>query len=386
MSTNNGNRKKFLPFILGGVGLVIAYFAFTKISYVLNNEDTDNAQIESAMSPVLPRIAGYVEQLNIKDNQVVKAGDTLLRIDDRDLKLKVLQAETSLRNAEANLAIVKANVGVSGANVGSAAAGLETTNATIETANANVATAQANLEAAKIRVWKTTQDFERYKALLAQKSVTQQTFDGAKAEKETAEAQLVVAQKQVDAAQRQADVNRKQAGVSAKQEEVSKAQLSVSDKQIALAEAQVSQRKAELELSQLQLSYAIITAPISGMISRKNVQLGQFVNAGQQVCSIVQSDDVWVVANFKETQLRKMKAGQTAYVQVDAYPGKKFAARVESIAAATGARFSLLPPDNASGNFVKVVQRIPVKVVFTEKPDANFPLRTGMSVQVVVPI
>ena len=378
--------KKVMPFILGAVLLTVGYFAYTKISFMLNNEDTENSQLETNIVPVAPKVSGYVTELLVKENQVVKAGDTIIKIDDRDQKLRVLQAEINLKNAQANVGLIQANANAVGANINTSDATLQVANAGVETANAAVATAQANLEAAKIRIWKATQDFNRYSALLKEKSVTQQQHDAIKAEKETAEANLAVLEKQISAAQSQVNSASKQTGIGSSQKKAAQSQLSAAQKQISLAQTVVEQRKAELDLVKLQLSYYAVTAPISGQVSKKNVQIGQFINIAQPIMSIVDGANIWVVANFKETQVGKMRAGQKVKIKVDAYKGKDFEGTIESFAGATGAKFSLLPPDNATGNFVKVVQRLPVRIVLDSPKNAETPLRAGMSVDVVVPI
>ena len=375
-----------MPFILGAVLLIVGYFAVTKIRFMLNNEDTENSQLETNIVPVAPKVGGYVTTLMVKENQIVKAGDTLLQIDDRDQKLRVMQAEINLKNAEANVALIRANASAVGANINTSDATLQVSNAGVETANAAVATANANIEAAKIRIWKATQDFNRYSALVKEKSATQQQLDAAKAEKETAEASLIVFEKQVLGAQSQVNGASKQTGIGSSQKNAAQSQLVAAQKQIALAQTQVEQRKAELDLAKFQLSYFAVTAPISGAVSKKNVQIGQFINVAQPLMSIVDGSNIWVVANFKETQVGKMKVGQKVKIKVDAYKGKDFEGTIESFSGATGAKFSLLPPDNATGNFVKVVQRVPVRIVLDEKNRADTPLRAGMSVDVVVPI
>lgn len=382
------NKNKFspLPFILGAVVLVGAFFGFQKVNYLMHNEDTENSQLETNIVPVLPKIGGWVTSVHVKDNQIVKAGDTLVTIDDRDLKIRVLQAQDAVKNAESNLSLISANVGTAGANEKTSDASYQAQNAGIESANAIIATANANVESAKIRVGRTTQDYNRYKQLLDEKSVTQQQFEIAKADKESAESALVAAQSQVVTAQKALEVTRKQANIGSFQKSASQTQVGAAQRQVDVAKTQIEQRKAELELAKLQASYAAVIAPVSGEISRKNVQLGQLVNAGQPLMSLVQNDEVWVIANFKETQVAKMSIGQKVRVKVDAYKDQEIEGTIESFAGATGAKFSLLPPDNSTGNFVKVVQRIPTKIILTDKKDPNFVLRPGMSVSVVVPV
>jgi membrane fusion protein, multidrug efflux system len=385
MATQN-TSKIIRPIIIASVLAIAGYFIFKKVSFIMNNEDTENSQLEANIVPVLPKIGGWVTAVNIKDNQQVKAGDTLVTIDDRDLKIRVLQAQVALKNAEANVGLIAANAGTTGANVNTAEATFQAQNAGVAAGEANVATATANVEIALIRVRKTTQDFNRADQLLKEKSGTQQAYDNAKAEKESAEAAVVVAQKQVASAQTQIETARRQAEVGSSQKAAVQTQVGSASQQVTVARIQVEQRRAELELAKLQLSYAAVTAPISGQISRKSVQLGQLVNAGQPLMTLVDASNVWVVANFKETQVGKMHVGQKVKIEVDAYKGKDFEGTIESFAGATGAKFSLLPPDNATGNFVKVVQRVPTKILIDAKVSAEMPLRPGMSVGVVVPV
>ena len=381
------NNAKIIRFTVVGIILAVtAYYGFQKISFMMNNEDTENSQLETNIVPVAPKVAGYVTEVLIKENQEVQAGDTLIKIDDRDLKIKVLQAEVALKNAEANVALTRANASSFGANVSTSDASFQASTAGIETANAAVATANANIETAKIRLWKATQEYNRYNALFQAKSTTQQQLDAVKAEKEAAEAAIIVSESQSVSAQKQVEVVRKQANIGDKQKSAAQTQVSSAQKQITLAETIVEQRRAELELAKLQASYVAVTAPMSGKISKKNVQLGQLVNVNQPLMSIVDTKNLWVVANFKETQIGNMKVGQKVKVKVDAYKNKEFEGEIESFAGATGARFSLLPPDNSTGNFVKVVQRVPTKIVITDKSANETPLRAGMSVEVIVPV
>ncbi len=344
MEDNKPTKKKskVMPIILIGIVAISAFFGIQKYIYAQHHEDTDDAQLEGDISPVLPRVSGFVTYLNISENAKVKQGDTVVKLDDRDYKIKVAQAQAALDNAIANVDVVKAN-----------------TTASV----ANYETAKANLDATKIKVWKTTQDFKRYEKLLADKTITQQQFDAVKADNENAEAQVSVAKKQVDAAQRQDDAVAQQ---------------------ISLAQSIVAQRQADVDYAKLQLSYTAIIAPAGGIVSKKNIELGQYIQAGQSLFAIVIDSDVWVVANFKETQLQKMKEGQLVDITVDAFKDLKVQGVLHSFSAATGARFSLLPPDNASGNFVKVVQRVPVKIKIKADKETLNKLRPGMSVRVVV--
>ena len=374
MTTEQTPKKKqpFLIVVMAVILIAGIVFGYKKISYSMQNEDTENSQLQTNIVPVSPRIGGYVAAVYVADNQQVKKGDTLVVLDDRDLKIKVEQAMINLENAKANVAVVKSNVNT-------ADAGATATATSIATAAANVATAKASVDAAKVRVWQTTEDFKRYEKLFAQTSATQQQYDAAKAQKEAAEQQLKVAEKQVEVAQAQL--------ATAKQQSVaSSTQASGVSTQVQVAELLIKQRQAELDMAQLQLSYAYILAPFDGYISKKNVQVGQLLSPGQTICSVVDETTLWVVANFKETQIADMHTGQKVEVKVDAYPKEKFEGKVESIQAATGSTFSLLPADNATGNFVKVVQRIPIKIVLEKTKFDNAQLRAGMNVTVAVKV
>ena len=350
-------KKKSIvkPIIITVIVLIVAYFAYKKIVYSMHNEDTENSQIECNIYPITPRISGYVTSLNVKENQHVNKGDTLLTIDDRDLQIKVQQAEIALQNAIANTDIVDANIHAS--------------NASSTASNDNVVTQQANVDAAKVRVWKANQDYTRYKNLLDLKSVTQQQFDAINAEKQTAEKLLVIAEKAVSASKGQTSAVVAQEGSVSKQKRI--------------VQLNIEQRKQDLDFVKLQLSYATIISPTNGFVSKKNIQVGQLVNVGSNLFSLIDESSLWITANFKETQMTNMKEHQKVAIDVDAYPNVKFEGEIESISAATGSKFALLPPDNSTGNFVKVVQRIPVRITIKNE-DATHPLRAGMNVTVAV--
>jgi membrane fusion protein (multidrug efflux system) len=335
-------KKKTGPIILIVLLLAGSFYAVRTYLYNQTHITTDDAQLEGNISPMVPRISGYVNDIRVLDNEKVKKGDTLVILDDRDLRIKVLQAEAALDNAKANVEVVKANTGSAGATV---------------------MTAKSNVDLANVNVQKTKTDLDRYDALLKQHAVTQSQFDAVKALYDGAVSQMDVTKKQFDATQKQ---------------------NAAAFDEIKVAESVVAQRQADLDYAKLQLSYAFIIAPMDGMISKKNVQNGQFVSAGQALFSIVDETDVWVVANFKETQLEKMIPGQTVDVHVDAFGDLLLKGEVVSFSGATGARFALLPPDNATGNFVKVVQRVPVKIKIAMDKTTAEKLRPGMSVSVVV--
>jgi membrane fusion protein (multidrug efflux system) len=350
-------RSKVFLIVLILMVIVGGWFGISKYIRAQHHEETDDAQIEADIIPVIPRVSGYVKDVMVKDNQKVQKGDTLFTIDDRDYKIAVMQAEAALETA-------KSNVAASRANTAAARSG-------IATSKQGVATIDAQIDAAQINLTRATQDFNRYQNLIEDHSITQQQFEQAQAAKELAEKQLDILKQQKKQASTQTGVVSSQSNATAET--------------IAVAESVVKQREVEVEEAKLKLSYCIITAPESGRISRVNLQEGQLLQAGQSTFNIVHSENIWVVANFKETQYRKMAVGQKVVVHADAFPDHDFEAVVSSFSPATGAKFSLLPPDNASGNFVKVVQRLPVKIEFTNPSDSLLQrLRPGMNVDVDV--
>lgn len=356
-STAGGGQKKSKAFIFILAALVIGGGSFGASKYVhsLHHEETDDAQVDAYVSPIIPRISGYVAAVRVHDNQPVKKGDTLLIIDDRELKIKVEQARAAIAIAEFNLNAAKASTAAASANVA--------------TSRAAIPTVDAQIETAKINVWRATQDFNRYANLIKDHSITQQQYEQALAAKQTAEQQLAVLEKQKrEAAQRTSAVISQSAATA---------------HQVSVADATILQRKVELADAELNLSYTVLLAPEDGYVSRVNVQPGQFVNAGATLFSVVHAHNVWVVANFKETQLAKMKEGQKVLIKVDAHPDHTYEGVVASFSPATGARFAILPPDNASGNFVKVVQRVPVRIEFKADSLVNI-LRPGMNAVVDV--
>jgi len=382
---NTTKKNRTLPFILGGVLLVIGFFGFTKIRYMMTHEDTENSYLEADIVSISPKVQGYISRIYVTENQFVKAGDTLFVLDNRDYLLRLQQAEAALQNANANIGFVSANASAAGANVGTADANNRTSDAGVETAASAVQTAQANVSAAQTRSWQLTQDFNRFAALLPQKAVTQQQFDAAKAAKENADAQVQAAQSQLETARRQVEVSRRQSDAGKSQRSAIQTQSSAASMNVAVARTVAEQRRLEVETAKLNLSYTVILAPVSGHIAKKSAQVGQLANIGSPLCSLVSDKNLWITANFKETQVSKMQPGQAVQVKVDAYEDQTFQGKIESIAPATGAKFSLLPPDNASGNFVKVVQRIAIRVILTDAPDPSKPLRAGMSAEVIVP-
>jgi membrane fusion protein (multidrug efflux system) len=351
----NKKRNKSFTIILVIIVILGGWFGISKYLHALHHEETDDAQVEANISPVIPRVAGYVTAVRVKDNQRVKKGDTLIILDDREMKIRLEQAEAALATAESNFSAAQANAGAAHAN--------------IATSQASVSTADAQIETAKINVWRATEDFKRYENLVKDHSITQQQYEQALAAKQTAEKQLQVMEQQ------KSQVSRQVSAVSS--------QSSATASQIGVAAASVKQRKVDVDDAKLNLSYTIITAAEDGMVSKVNVQEGQYVQAGAALFSVVLNNELWVVGNFKETQFEKVREGQKVSIKVDAFPGHEFEAKVGSFAPATGSRFALLPPDNASGNFVKVVQRLPVRIEFTNPQDSLIKrLKAGMNADV----
>lgn len=350
-------RSKMFIVILAVLIIGGGLFGITKYTHSLHHEETDDAQIEADILPVIPRVSGYVEEVKVKDNQFVQKGDTLFIIDPRDLQINVDQAEAALSTARANVQASQANYRAAHSGIASSRAG--------------IGTIDAQIQAGKIKLTRAQQDFERYQNLIQDHSITQQQFEEIKANRDLAQQQLAILQQQKNQVSSQTNV------VSS--------QSSATQQSVGVAETMVKQREVDLENAKLNLSYATVTAPEAGKVSKVNIQPGQLVQAGQSTFNLVHTRDLWVVANFKETQFRKIAPGQLVIIHADAFPGHDFKAEIASFSPATGAKFSLLPPDNATGNFVKVVQRIPVKITFKNDQDSLIDrLRPGMNVNVDV--
>ncbi|EHQ44477.1 HlyD family secretion protein [Myroides odoratus] len=377
METNNTATKKPLnkKFIvaLGAIVLFGGGYGIYKYIHSLAHESTDDAQIETKITPIVSKIPGYIKTIYIQDNQVVKKGDTLIRLDDTEYAIQVEQAKANYQAALSQLQVAEAGEHTSQSTVLSSQAGAST-------AQANVATAQANIDAAKTQLWRASNDYDRYNRLYQSQSITKQQYEQALAAKETAEKQVVVLQEQLKAVE-------KQAQAVAQQVNISKSQAVASTSQIDAAKAVVDQAKANLDHATLYLSYTVITAKEDGQVSKINLQAGQLIQPGQGLFNTVQKGNIWVVANFKETQMQYMREGQPVSIKVDAFPKHKFEGVINSMSPATGAKFALLPPDNASGNFVKTVQRIPVKITFTNPEDEMLVyVKPGMNVDIDVNI
>jgi len=371
MEENKQPKKKLntkFIIILGALVILGGGYGVYKYLHGLAHEITDDAQVDSKITPVIPKVSGYIERILVQDNQMVHKGDTLVVLDQSEFVLKLQESKAALQQAEGQLSVAHANVNTAGVTIGVSEAGAVAATTTIETAKANV-------EAAKVQVWRTKNDYDRYNKLFQNQSITKQQYEQALAAKETAERQLQVANAQLAATAKQAQATSKQVNTSKAQSDVSKAQIKV-------AEAAINQYKTNIENAELYLSYTYVIAAEDGQLSKINLQPGQLVQAGQSLFNIVNTKQIYVTANYKETQLEKIRVGQEAIIKVDAYPHHEFKAKVTSLSPATGAKFALLPPDNASGNFVKTVQRLPIKIEFTDEKDEMLKLiRPGMNVE-----
>jgi len=297
---------------------------------------TDNAQVQGHIVPILPKVPGFVAEVRVNENQIVKPGDVLVTIDDRDFRSRLAQGEADLLKEMAN--------------AGSSAGGGQ--------AQAQLAAARAAVAQAEANVQRADSDRARYRTLADRGIVSRQQLDAAEATATANHAQLDAAREQVSAS------------IAA----------------VKGADAKVASARASRDQAALMLSYATITSPVAGTVSRKSVEVGQLVQAGQPLLTIVPLSDVWVVANLKETEIKDVTPGDPVEISVDSYPGRKFHGTVESLSPATGATFSLLPPDNSTGNYTKVVQRIPVRIRVDNAQDPTHPLRPGMSVNVKIKV
>ena len=364
--------------ILGGGGFYL--------QHALTHESTDDAFIEAHVVQVSPKVASRVERVSIDDNWRVKAGDLLVELDPRDFDAQLAQARANLAGAVARHEGATINVRVvnvtSGAAVQQAEAGVLTAQRQVDGARSRLEQARAQVVAAQAEAVRAAADVQRYEELLGSGAVSRQERDNAVATNRTGAANLEAAQKaeQVAAdALRQSAAQLEQARAQLASAQAAPDQVASSRSQASQASAEIAQFEAAVRQAELNLSYTKIYAAESGRITRKSVEAGNYVQVGQTLLSIV-PDNVWVVANFKENQLGHMRPGQPATIRIDAYPDKIFKGHVESIQAGSGARFSLLPPENATGNYVKVVQRVPVKILIDEPPDPHHVLGPGLSV------
>ncbi|EHQ27569.1 HlyD family secretion protein [Mucilaginibacter paludis] len=336
--TTTKKPNRVMPIILGLLLIAGIVFGVKEYIYFSKHEDTDDAQIDGDISPVVARVGGYVDSILFEENEHVKQGQLLVKIDPRDYQVKLEQAMAAQKGASATIGVSQSQ---------------------IYTTAANSSSAKANVETAKVKLLQSKRDYDRYANLVKDGSITQQQFEQAQVTRDAAQAAYQAAQDQYKAALEQVKGTRNQLNVT---------------------NTGVTAKQADVDFAKLQLSYTDITSPASGIVSKKNVQKGQLVQAGQTLFSVVNDNSLYITANFKETQLAHLRSGEKVEVEVDGLPGEKIEGEVYNFSPATGAKFSLLPPDNATGNYVKVVQRIPVKIKIKTTPEIMARLRPGMSV------
>ncbi|MEH1967265.1 HlyD family secretion protein [Nostoc sp.] len=432
-------RKKPTGLILAGLGvgaIVAGTFGYNYWQYASTHQETDNATVAGNIHQVSSRIPGTVSEVLVNDNQLVQPGQLLVKLDPRDYQSKVQQAQAALENARGQAQAAQANIALSSqttsgkttqaqgdvsgavaaistaqAAVQEAQAGIPAAQAEVRLAEAGIPAAQAQVAQANANLERAQADYNRYNELYQSGAIARQQLDTAKAAYNVATAQKNAAVQGVE--QAQAKLASARVGVAKAQSQLAQAQENVTNAQAKLAaskgglqqataggqdttvkrsqyeaaKAAIAQSEASLKDAQLQLSYANITAPSAGRVGRKNVEVGNRVQSGTPLMAIV-DNEYWVIANFKETQLEKMRPGEPVEIKLDAFPHHAFIGRVDSISPASGAQFALLPPDNATGNFTKVVQRIPVKVVFDQKSIQGYESRItpGMSAEVAVEV
>jgi len=388
-------RVLILVVILLAAGAGVWYWATS------GRESTDDAQVDARVTQISARVGGTVAKVAVNDNQLVEAGAPLIELDPRDYQVAIDKARAELADAEANALAAQSSIPIASTNATSgvttarggvlqAQSGISAAEKEIEAAHARLVAAQARLREAEANAAKSARDVERLRGLLAKDEISQQQFDatsaGAEAQKaavDSARSQAAEAEAGIRVAESrlmQARAGADQAHAELQSAQTGPSQVAATRARASAAEARVMQARANLAQAELHLQYTTVKAPARGIVSKKGVNVGQVVQAGQPLLALVQIDDVWITANFKETQLKNMRPGQRATIDVDAYGGREFNGKVDSVAGATGARFSLLPPENATGNFVKVVQRVPVKIVLDAGQDPEHLLRPGMSV------
>jgi membrane fusion protein (multidrug efflux system) len=367
--------------------IVLAVVGIFLWRYFGSYESTDDAQIDGHVNSVSPRVAGHILKLNVQDNQYVEAGTVLVEIDPTDYQVAVERAQADYNDAKATADAASVNVPIISVDTSSQLSAADAdalgAQAGIKAARQQFAAAKANLQQAEANNVKAQNDLVRYKQLVDKQEISQQQYDLAVAAAKASAAAVEGARANADAAQAQvtqaesrfvqAQANQRSAGTGPRQ-------LAMTRSRAESAQAAALRKKADLDQALLNLKYAKITAPVAGIVSNRTVEVGQNVQVGQELLNVISLDDIWVTADFKETQLRDMKAGQKATIYVDA-TDNKYKGHVDSIAGASGARFSLLPPENATGNYVKVVQRVQVKIVFEAGETKEHKLRPGMSVE-----
>jgi len=347
MEQPNKPEKKKSPvrmIIIGALLVVAGIYGYKKIMFAIHHESTDNAQVETQLVPVLPRVAGFVKSIAVNDYDSVKAGQLVVELDDADMQAQLLQLNADYQAAVADL---------------------ENAKASLNNALISLRVNKGNISINQVKLEKAQKDLQRNENLFAEAAITAKQLEDSKYDYET----LV---KQTD------NSHNDLAGASSR--------IGILEAAVTKANATIEVKKAQIEQEKLKLSYTKIFAPQAGKIGRKNISVGQYVQAGAPLFTVVNDTTYWIVANFKENQIKKLHPGMAVDIEVDAYPDMKIKGSVESLSDATGARFALLPPDNSSGNFVKVTQRVPVKIAISEIDKYRDVLRAGLSVFVSIPL
>jgi membrane fusion protein, multidrug efflux system len=399
----NGGRWRIGGIVLLVLILIAGFFWLRS----RGKEGTDDAQVDGHITQIAPRVGGTVAQVHISNNQAVKAGDVLVEIDPRDYQIALDRAKAELADAVATASGARTSVPIArvetASGVSTASGGVQQADAAVAGADHEIQVAQADLVSAQAHqrekeatAVRAARDVERLRGLVEKDEISKQQFDAAIAQADSARAAADAAKSDVTAAQGGITVAQQRAAAARGAASQARAglanaqtapqQLQVTEARATSADARVRLAESALKQAELNLEHTTVKAPTNGVVSRKSVEPGQVIQPGQPLLALVDLSDVWVVANFKESQLAKMRPGQKAIVDVDALGGKEFQGHVESIAAATGAKFSLLPPENATGNYVKVVQRIPVRIALEPGQDPDHLLRPGMSVTPTVSV
>lgn len=399
--TRRHSRAKWVAPIVLVIAAVVIYEIW---SYYSVRESTDDAQINGHIHPISARVGGTVIAVNVDDNEYHDADTVLVQIDPRDYEVALERAKADLMEAQAGLSASQTSVPItstttasevsgSAAGVQQARAGLEAAERDLNVQKSKLASAQANLQQAQANYQKAARDLDRMKLLIVKDEISQQQFDASQAAAQSLHAAVASARAAVSGAEAavrssesQVQIAQAKVGQARAQESAAKTapqRVSVSVAQAKSAAARVMRAKASVDQARLNLEYTTVKAPVAGTISKRNVEVGQVVQPGQPLMAIVPLEEIWVTANFKETQLKDLRVGQPATLSVDAY-GRDYQGRVESFSAATGAKFSLLPPENATGNYVKVVQRVPVRISIDKGQDSEHRLRLGLSVEATI--
>jgi membrane fusion protein (multidrug efflux system) len=396
----NRRRNAVRVMVLILIVLVLAAGGWYLWKYLNAYESTDDAQIDGHINSISARVSGHVIEVLAEDERYVKAGDVLVRIDPKDYEVAVAKAEADLADAEAAMQGSRIDIPITAANTASqlttahssradAGAAVRGAERQLDAARARLVTAQAQVREAEATYKNAADDVARYKLLVDKDEISRQQYDTSVSAANAAKATLDA--RQASVAEAEQNIRFAQASVDQANEKIPQAEASVqaamtAPEQVAVSQAkaksaiaQVAQRRALLQQAELNLAYCTIVAPVTGIVGKKTVEVGQNISPGQQLMAVVPLDDIWVTANFKETQLSRMNPGQRVKFTVDAY-GREYSGKVEAIGGASGSRFSILPPENATGNYVKVVQRVPVRIDLDPGQNDDHRLRPGMSV------